>query len=73
MGYDLMNQSREKVEIKMDNHDQGFSQIWKYETFLQKLEKMKEMTNYYYENGAFMEVEPEEDPFFGKPKPSKIG
>jgi hypothetical protein len=40
---------------------------------LKKLEKMKEMTNYYYETGSFMEVEPEEDPFYGKPKPSKIG
>jgi hypothetical protein len=30
---------------------------------MRKLEKMKEMTNYYYETGTYMEVSAIEDPF----------
>lgn len=65
--------AKDKFKIKMDNHDGGFSQIWDYQEFLKKLEKMKEMTNYYYETGTYLELEPSEDPFYGKPKPSLIG
>jgi hypothetical protein len=47
--------------------------VWKYEEFLLKLQKMKEMANHYYETGEFMDVSNVEDPFYGVPKPSMIG
>ena len=57
----------------MDNQETGVSLLWKYDVFLGKLDKMKEMANHFYETGEQPEIDPAEDPFHGKASPSLIG
>jgi hypothetical protein len=69
---DLKNR-RTEVQVKVENKEEGYSYMWPFDKFNNRLYMIRDLINEFFESNKLPKLAKEEDPFWDPPEPILIG